>query len=142
MGNIINVKELAAKYKEDIKAFALQREKDGKSVPTLATVLVGDDEGSKYYLESQTKVAKSLNLGKVNITRIHDGRYSIDQLPGAQLAVAPQLLIEQGLLLLDHLRFQQQSADLSCSANVGDVGGLAQHARLVRIAQVGLQTCA
>lgn len=44
--------------------------------------------------------------------------------------------------LTDHLRFQQQSADLSCSANVGDVGGLAQHARLVRIAQVGLQTCA
>lgn len=68
MGNIINVKELAAKYKEDIKVFAEQREKAGKSVPTLATVLVGDDEGSKYYLESQTKVAKSLNLGKVNIT--------------------------------------------------------------------------
>ncbi len=68
MGNIINVKELAARYKEDIKAFALKREKEGKSVPTLATVLVGGDEGSKYYLESQTKVAKSLNLGKVNIT--------------------------------------------------------------------------
>ena len=33
-------------------------------------------------------------LGKVNITRIHDGRYSIDQLPGAQLAVAPQPLTE------------------------------------------------
>lgn len=67
MGNIINVKELAAKYKEEIKAFALQREKEGKSVPTLATVLVGDDEGSKYYLQSQTKVAQSLNLGKVNL---------------------------------------------------------------------------
>ena len=68
MGNIINVKELARKYKEDIKAFADKREQEGKSVPTLATVLVGDDDGSKYYLDSQTKVAKSLNLGKVNIT--------------------------------------------------------------------------
>ncbi len=68
MGNIINVKELAKKYKEDIKVFASKREQEGKSVPTLATVLVGEDDGSKYYLDSQTKVAKSLNLGKVNIT--------------------------------------------------------------------------
>lgn len=68
MGNIINVKELAAKYKEDIKAFTKKRSKDGKSVPTLATVLVGDDEGSKYYLNSQTRVAESLGMGKVNIT--------------------------------------------------------------------------
>lgn len=68
MGNIINVKELAAKYKENIKELAKKREMEGKSVPTLATILVGDDDGSKYYLESQTKVAKSLNLGKVNIT--------------------------------------------------------------------------
>lgn len=68
MGTIINVKELAAKYKERIKELAKKREMEGKSVPTLATILVGDDDGSKYYLESQTKVAKSLNLGKVNIT--------------------------------------------------------------------------
>ncbi|PKK39226.1 Methylenetetrahydrofolate dehydrogenase (NADP+) [Clostridiaceae bacterium JG1575] len=68
MGNIINVKELAAKYKESIKAFATEREVQKKSIPTLATVLVGSDEGSQYYLDSQTRVAKSLNLGKVNIT--------------------------------------------------------------------------
>lgn len=67
MGNIINVKELAKKYKDDIKAYAVKRQQEGKSIPTLATVLVGDDDGSKYYLDSQTKVANSLNLGKVNI---------------------------------------------------------------------------
>lgn len=64
---IINVKELAAKYKEEIKAFAKARELEGNSVPTLATVLVGDDDGSIYYMQSQTKVAESLGLGKVNI---------------------------------------------------------------------------
>lgn len=72
MGNIINVKELAAKYKEEIKAFVAKREKEGKSAPTLATVLVGDDDGSKYYLEAQTKVARSLGMGKVNITLPYD----------------------------------------------------------------------
>lgn len=67
MGTIINVKELAKRYKEDIKAFAAKRVEEGKTIPTLATVLVGEDDGSVYYLESQTKVAASLNLGKVNI---------------------------------------------------------------------------
>lgn len=50
MGNLINVKELANKYKAEIKAFTEARAKEGKTIPTLATVLVGDDEGSKYYL--------------------------------------------------------------------------------------------
>lgn len=68
MGNLINVKELANKYKAEIKAFTEARAKEGKTIPTLATVLVGDDEGSKYYLGAQTKVAESLGLGKVNIT--------------------------------------------------------------------------
>ncbi|MFB0917639.1 MAG: bifunctional 5,10-methylenetetrahydrofolate dehydrogenase/5,10-methenyltetrahydrofolate cyclohydrolase [Clostridiaceae bacterium] len=68
MGNLINVKELANKYKAEIKEFTEARAKEGKTIPTLATVLVGDDEGSKYYLGAQTKVAESLGLGKVNIT--------------------------------------------------------------------------
>lgn len=68
MGDIINVKSIAKKLKEEILDFTTNRERNNKSIPTLATVLVGDDEGSKYYLESQTKVAKSLNIDKVNIT--------------------------------------------------------------------------
>lgn len=68
MGNIINVKDLASKYKEEIKEFVKKRELEGKSTPTLATVLVGDDDGSKYYLDSQTKAAGNLGVGKVNIT--------------------------------------------------------------------------
>lgn len=72
MGNIIDVKALAAKYKEEIVAFVKARQEKGLSVPTLATVLVGDDEGSKYYLQSQTKVAEKLGMGKVNITLPED----------------------------------------------------------------------
>ena len=58
------------------------------------------------------------------------------QVQRAQLAVAPQLLVEQRLLLLDELRLQQQRADLARRADVRNVRGLAQHARLVRVAQV------
>lgn len=68
MGNVINVKEMARELKEKILLFTAETEAKRKGEPTLATILVGDDEGSKYYLESQTKVAKSLNIGKVNIT--------------------------------------------------------------------------
>lgn len=72
MGNIINVKEMAAKYKEEIKAYTEECATSGKAIPTLATVLVGEDDGSKYYLQAQTKVAKNLGLGKVNITLPED----------------------------------------------------------------------
>ena len=72
MGNLINVKELANRYKDEIKAFSKARIAEGKSVPTLATVLVGTDEGSQYYLGAQTKVAESLGLGKININLPED----------------------------------------------------------------------
>ena len=77
-----------------------------------------------------------LRSGKVNVSRIDQLRAAINQLPCAQLAVAPQLLIEQGLLLFDHLRFEQQGADFSCCADVRDVRRLAQHARFIGITQV------
>lgn len=72
MSNIINVKEIANRYKEEIKEYSKKCELENKSIPTLATILVGDDEGSKYYLESQTKVSKNLGLGKVNLTLASD----------------------------------------------------------------------
>ena len=60
MGKIINGKEIALKTKEDIKAFVEDNyNKTGKR-PQIASILVGEDGGSIYYLNSQEKVATSL----------------------------------------------------------------------------------
>ena len=62
MGKIINGKEIALKTKEDIKAFVEDNyNKTGKR-PQIASIFVGEDGGSIYYLNSQEKVATSLGL--------------------------------------------------------------------------------
>ncbi|MBU5487526.1 bifunctional methylenetetrahydrofolate dehydrogenase/methenyltetrahydrofolate cyclohydrolase [Clostridium sp. MSJ-8] len=62
MGKIINGKEIALKTKEEIKAFVEDNyNKTGKR-PQIASILVGEDGGSIYYLNSQEKVATSLGL--------------------------------------------------------------------------------
>ena len=62
MGQIINGKELANKVKEEIKSYVLKRTNEGKSIPKIASILVGNDGGSIYYMNSQEKVALSLGL--------------------------------------------------------------------------------
>lgn len=62
MGQIINGKEVAAKVKENIKAFVDNRSKEGLNIPKIASILVGKDGGSIYYMNSQEKVATSLGL--------------------------------------------------------------------------------
>lgn len=62
MGKIINGKEIALKTKEEIKEFVEDNyNKTGKK-PQIASILVGEDGGSIYYLNSQEKVATSLGL--------------------------------------------------------------------------------
>ena len=62
MGKIINGKEIALKTKEEIKQFVEDNySKTGKR-PQIASILVGEDGGSIYYLNSQEKVATSLGL--------------------------------------------------------------------------------
>lgn len=62
MGKIINGKEIALKTKEEIKEFVEENyNKTGKK-PQIASILVGEDGGSIYYLNSQEKVATSLGL--------------------------------------------------------------------------------
>lgn len=63
MGQIINGKEIALKIKEDIKNFVSEREADNLSIPKIASILVGNDGGSIYYMESQEKNAKALGVG-------------------------------------------------------------------------------
>lgn len=62
MGQIINGKEVALKVKEEIKDLVTKRVEQGKKRPQIASILVGDDGGSIYYLNSQQKVATDLGL--------------------------------------------------------------------------------
>lgn len=63
MGQIINGKEIALKLKEDIKNFVSERQKNDLRIPKIASILVGDDGGSIYYMESQEKNSKALGVG-------------------------------------------------------------------------------
>lgn len=62
MGEIINGKEVALKIKEEIKSFTEGKRKEGKRMPKIASILVGDDGGSIYYMNNQEKVSTSLGV--------------------------------------------------------------------------------
>jgi methylenetetrahydrofolate dehydrogenase (NADP+) / methenyltetrahydrofolate cyclohydrolase len=68
MGQIINGKEVALKVKEDIKNFINDRKENNLKTPKIASILVGNDGGSIYYMASQEKVALSLGAGFVKVT--------------------------------------------------------------------------
>ncbi|MBZ9692071.1 bifunctional methylenetetrahydrofolate dehydrogenase/methenyltetrahydrofolate cyclohydrolase [Clostridium sp. M14] len=67
MGQIINGKEVALKIKEEIKTFVEERKKNKLSIPKIASILVGNDGGSIYYMSSQEKVANSLGVDFLKI---------------------------------------------------------------------------
>lgn len=62
MGQIIKGKEVALTIKEEIKDLVSKGLEEGKKRPQIASILVGNDGGSIYYLNSQEKVAVSLGL--------------------------------------------------------------------------------
>ena len=62
MGQIIDGKEIALRVKEEIKEFVDERVTIGKNRPKIASILVGSDGGSIYYMNSQEKVATSLGV--------------------------------------------------------------------------------
>ncbi len=62
MGKIINGKEVALNIKEEIKSFVEGRANSNKKIPKIASILVGDDGGSIYYMNNQEKVATSLGV--------------------------------------------------------------------------------
>ncbi|AOR23908.1 bifunctional methylenetetrahydrofolate dehydrogenase/methenyltetrahydrofolate cyclohydrolase [Clostridium taeniosporum] len=67
MGQIINGKEVALKIKEEIKTFVEERKNNKLSIPKIASILVGNDGGSIYYMSSQEKVANSLGVDFLKI---------------------------------------------------------------------------
>ncbi|PJI09938.1 MULTISPECIES: bifunctional methylenetetrahydrofolate dehydrogenase/methenyltetrahydrofolate cyclohydrolase [Clostridium] len=62
MGELINGKAESKKYKEKILEFVENRKKSGLRVPCIASITVGDDGGSIYYVNNQKKVSESLGL--------------------------------------------------------------------------------
>ena len=62
MGEIINGKEVALKVKEEIKSFTEGKKQEGKRMPKIASILVGDDGCSIYYMNNQEKVSTSLGV--------------------------------------------------------------------------------
>ena len=72
MAEIINVSAIAKTEKEKLKSRILAYKAEGKPVPTLATVLVGEDPGSVYYLEMQKKNLEALGGTMLKITLAED----------------------------------------------------------------------
>lgn len=68
MGDRIDGKVIALGVKEDIKNFVESRKLKGINTPKVASILVGNDRGSLFYLNNQEKVAVSLGL---EFERIH-----------------------------------------------------------------------
>ena len=62
MGDRIDGKAIALGVKESIKNFIETRKLNGMNIPKVASILVGNDGGSLFYLNNQEKVAVSLGL--------------------------------------------------------------------------------
>lgn len=70
MGQIINGKEIAKEIKLEIRNYIKNKEDLNEKVPTIASILVGEDGGSIYYQNFQEKSALELGLGfnKIKLT--------------------------------------------------------------------------
>lgn len=68
MGNIIDGREVSKIYKEEIKEKVQLMMSKGHRPPCMATILVGDDGGSVYYVKNQTKLCNNLGITAKNIS--------------------------------------------------------------------------
>jgi methylenetetrahydrofolate dehydrogenase (NADP+) / methenyltetrahydrofolate cyclohydrolase len=62
MGNIIDGKSIAKEYREKIKSSILEKKQKGMRTPCLASILVGNDGGSLYYMNNQSKLCRELGV--------------------------------------------------------------------------------
>lgn len=60
MGNKIDGKSVAEKFRNEISAFIENRKESGQRVPTLAIILVGNDGGSQFYVRNAAKLCEKL----------------------------------------------------------------------------------
>lgn len=62
MGQIISGKLVAESIKKNIKQFVSERKEKNLSVPKIASILIGNDGGSVYYMNAQMKAAEALGI--------------------------------------------------------------------------------
>ncbi len=72
MTEIIDVKSIAQRVREDLKARIASLRDSGKGIPTLATILVGNDPGSEYYMASQKKACDSIGAEMLKLVLPED----------------------------------------------------------------------
>lgn len=82
MGEILSGKLIANNVKEEIKSYVTKRKECGKRIPKIASILVGNDGGSIYYMNNQEKIATSLGVDfeKVIISEEVEEEYIIDKI--------------------------------------------------------------
>lgn len=68
MGEIINGREIAKDIRQKIKSYVANRKEKGLRVPCLATIIVGEDGGSLYYVNNQIKLCNELGLENKHIS--------------------------------------------------------------------------
>ena len=68
MGISFSGKNLAVKYRQEIKLFVENRRVKGLTIPCMATILVGNDGGSIFYLNNQIKLCAELGILNKNFT--------------------------------------------------------------------------
>ena len=68
MGISFSGKNLAIKYRQEIKLFVENRKVKGLTIPCMATILVGNDGGSIFYLNNQIKLCAELGILNKNFT--------------------------------------------------------------------------
>ncbi|MDV3429089.1 MAG: bifunctional methylenetetrahydrofolate dehydrogenase/methenyltetrahydrofolate cyclohydrolase [Bacillota bacterium] len=66
MGEIIDVKQIAEKYREEIKKFIIERKENNKSTPKAANIIAGEDGGSIYYLNNIINLYNNLGIEYIN----------------------------------------------------------------------------
>jgi len=69
---IIDVKSIAQRVREDLKVRVAVLRDRGKGIPTLATILVGNDPGSEYYMASQKKACDSIGAEMLKLVLPED----------------------------------------------------------------------
>jgi 5,10-methylene-tetrahydrofolate dehydrogenase/Methenyl tetrahydrofolate cyclohydrolase len=67
MAIIISGRELAKKSREDLKQYVDGLKAKGSRVPCIATILVGNDGGSIYYVKNQNKLCNELGITSKDI---------------------------------------------------------------------------
>jgi len=68
LGISFSGKNLAIKYRQEIKLFVENRKVKGLTIPCMATILVGNDGGSIFYLNNQIKLCAELGILNKNFT--------------------------------------------------------------------------